>query len=99
MHGVLPDSILRRPKAPLPGFPIYERLRKTALSDLDYLASTPNLEKFVDVDRFLKIARKPDKIRPGESDLITRPLDLAIWLRRMDKSPEKSKMEGKYESE
>jgi len=98
MHGMLPDSILCRPKAPLPGFPIYERLQKTVLSDLDYFASTPGLEMFVDVDRFLKIARKPEKLRPEESDLITRPLDLAIWLRRMDKPGKKLKMEGDYES-
>lgn len=96
MEDTLPDSVLRRPKTPLASSPIYERLRKSTLSDLDYLASTRDLEQFIDIDRFLKIAKNPNKIRPEEIKLITRPLGLAIWLRRLNNSPAKLKVEVTY---
>lgn len=93
MAGILPDFVLQRPKTPLLSSPVYERLRKSPFPDLDDLASTPGLTQFIDINRFLKIAKNPNKIRPEEITLVTRPLGLAVWLRRLNNFPAKLKME------
>ena len=81
MRGILPNTVLDRPKAPLAGFPMYESLQKIALPDLASICDAHSFERFVSVDRFLKIAKNPQRLLPQEFELITRPLSLAVWLK------------------
>ncbi|MFQ5744408.1 MAG: asparagine synthetase B family protein [Acidobacteriota bacterium] len=83
MRGRLPEAVRQRRKAPLAGFPVYESLQREGLPHLDVVTSTPDLGRFIDIDRFLEIARSPQKLRPFEYDLITRPYWLALWLHRL----------------
>ena len=84
MRGRLPDSVVERRKAPLARFPIHETLVRGSAQILHIATATPLLAQFVDVDRFAKMARRPERLRPAEYDLITRPLGLALWLRQME---------------
>ena len=86
MCSFLPEQVLHRPKAPLVGFPVYERLKQNSLKILDIIPTIPKLDQFIDMDRFLKTARSPEKLRPSEYELITRPLALALWLYQLRKN-------------
>ncbi|MGD8367159.1 MAG: asparagine synthase-related protein [Desulfobacterales bacterium] len=81
LAGRLPEEIVRRPKTPLPGYPLYEMIRvsKRPLPVINLLKES-GLDRFVDRRRYLQILQNSDKIRPGEYELITRPLGLAWWL-------------------
>jgi asparagine synthase (glutamine-hydrolysing) len=80
LKGFLPHEVLHRPKTPLAGFPIHERLPRMPLTGLDNMAKIPELDHFVDIDQYIKIARRPEKLRPAEYPLISYPFGLAFWL-------------------
>ncbi len=82
MRPALPAEIIDREKAPLPGYPTFDATRDGLREVLDVASRVPSLAEFVDVDRFLTIARKPERLRPYECEILTRPLGLALWLRR-----------------
>jgi asparagine synthase (glutamine-hydrolysing) len=82
MRDKLPDAVRRRPKAPLDGYPVHEGLVRCPPPDLKRIAEASGIERFVDLERFLVIARQPQKLRPSEYALITRPLGLAVWLQK-----------------
>ena len=82
LHPVLPSAIVDRPKAPLAGHPLFDATRDGLPEVLDVASRVPGLAEFVDVDRFLTIAGKPERLRPFEYEVLTRPLGLALWLRR-----------------
>lgn len=80
----LPEAVIRRPKTPLFGFPDYEHLvsrKGTELANADIL---DELDEFIDIERYQKIARHPEKLRPGEHTLITRPISFASLLQQFD---------------
>ena len=98
MRGILPEAVLKRPKTGLASFPVYEYYcRRHVAIDLQGICNAPFLEKFVDIDRFMKIAENPDKLLPEEYILITRPLSLAIWLQNLFSGTIKPMTGGKYE--
>jgi asparagine synthase (glutamine-hydrolysing) len=81
LSGRLPEKIVRRPKAPLPGHPVYEMIRAGPRPlPVGKLLADSGIARFVDLRRYLQILQNPDKIRPDEVELITRPLGLAWWL-------------------
>jgi len=86
LRGVLPEAVRTRPKAPLPGFPEYEALRGRGIPAADPLLAVSALARFVDVARLRELAGQYDKLRPDEIELVLRPLGLAAWLSRIDKS-------------
>jgi asparagine synthase (glutamine-hydrolysing) len=82
----LPKAVRIRPKTPLRGFPVYEQIVRSGLPGLNKLASTNGLARFVNKERFLKMMRNPKRLLPGEEEMMTRPLGLAIWLCQVEKS-------------
>lgn len=82
MRGRLPEPVWSRRKAPLAGYPIYEQLLRDPPNGFDMVAATSELDRFVDVHKFVRLASQPAKLRPSEYELITRPLGLACWLRQ-----------------
>ena len=84
MAGRLPKPVLSRRKSGLAGYPLHDVLKRDAAAALDMAMATPLLAEFIDTDRFSRIARRPERLRPSEYELITRPLGLAVWLRGMD---------------
>jgi len=83
MEHILPWTVLQRPKAPLAGFPAYEYLQQGNVPGLQRAGDFPELERFINMDRFLKIASRPERLRPEESGFISRPLGLAVWLENL----------------
>jgi asparagine synthase (glutamine-hydrolysing) len=83
MGGRLPATVLSRRKAPLPGHPAQTVLRQDLQPVLGVASCAPGLAEFIDIERFLAIARRPQRLRPSEYELVTRPLGLALWLSRL----------------
>jgi len=83
LGGRLPEAVLARRKAPLPGYPLHGTLLEGAQTVLGLASAEPRLAEFVDMERFSAIARRPQRLRPSEYALITRPLGLALWLSRL----------------
>jgi len=84
MRGRLPESVRTRPKTPLSRSPDFEALREHGIANVEHYCELPSVARFVDVLQFKKIAGQYDKLRANESELITRPLGLAVWLDRME---------------
>jgi asparagine synthase (glutamine-hydrolysing) len=80
MRDRLPDSVRRCPEVPLAGYPAHEGLVRCPPPDPTRVAEVSGIDRFVDLERFLEIATQPQKLRPSEYELITRPLGLALWL-------------------
>jgi asparagine synthase (glutamine-hydrolysing) len=88
MAGRLPEAVIRRPKSPLSGFPAYESLKRFHPANMEKIRNVPLLENYIQIDPFLQVAQKPEKLRPGEHALITRPLGLAVWLDQVQSAGE-----------
>lgn len=97
MRGRLPETVRRRRKSPLSGFPEYEKLREGSTNPTQIVTATPSLTRFVDVDRFLDIARYPERLRPSEYTLVTRPLSLAVWLQQQENRKTSGREEQTHE--
>jgi len=76
----LPQAVLNRPKAPLRGFPDYERFRENNTSFLNNCELNGYLSRYIDVPRYRSMMAAPEKLRPIEFNLAARPLFLAQWL-------------------
>jgi asparagine synthase (glutamine-hydrolysing) len=79
----LPESVRRRPKTPLSGFPEYEGLIREKGKQFSKILADAGLERFIDIEKYMGIANSPEKLRPGEYYLISRPLILAGWLKQV----------------
>jgi asparagine synthase (glutamine-hydrolysing) len=86
MEGRLPDLVRERAKTPLSGHPAHEQLVQSPQLDLEMIVRASGVERFIDLDVFRKIARQPQKLRPSEYGLITRPLGLSVWLQKTGSS-------------
>ena len=93
MKGRLPGQVCDRPKAPLAGYPVYELLQQQRAPRIELFDPGGEVKKYVNIDKFQRIWQRPDKLRPGEEYLITRPLSLALWLQRRHAPPGKSKQD------
>jgi asparagine synthase (glutamine-hydrolysing) len=82
----LPKSVRQRPKSPLSGFPEYEELVRRNGKRLKSVLAVHGLDQFINVDTFITLAKNPQKLRPGEYYLISRPLALAGWLKQRSSS-------------
>ena len=74
MAKVLPDAVLRRPKSPLAGDPVLERMRANGMLGLQGSAPSPRLGRYVDGDLDLRLAAATD------ADAVW--LDLRPWCLR-----------------
>jgi len=83
MRGRLPESVLTRRKAPLAGDPLHAALRAGPVAETGPAWGDGALGQFLDVERLRSIVRHPERLRPSESELVTRPLGLALWLSRL----------------
>jgi asparagine synthase (glutamine-hydrolysing) len=88
---ILPDIVSKRPKTPLAGFPDFEYLVRSADAENTISCIPEALEAYIDIKTYRKIARHPQKLRPGEQTLITYPLRLARWLKHLDNGTSKAK--------
>ena len=93
MKGRLPDPVCGRPKAPLAGYPVYEVLQQQGAPRIDIFDPRGEVREYINIDKFQTIWQRPDKLRPGEEHLITRPLSLALWLQHRHAPPGKFKQE------
>jgi len=80
LRGALPEAVRTRPKSPVPGFPEYEAMRRGEAAGIGALLAAEGMHRFVDVGRLRTLARQHDRLRPSESELLLRPLGLALWL-------------------
>lgn len=80
LRGALPEAVRTRPKSPVPGFPEYEAMRRGEAAGIGALLAADGMHRFVDVGRLRTLARQHDRLRPSESELLLRPLGLALWL-------------------
>jgi asparagine synthase (glutamine-hydrolysing) len=99
MRGRLPEEVRCRNKAPLAGYPDYGKLRQDAAGSIPLVVAkaTSELGRFVDVHRLMNIVRHPERLRPSEYTLITRPLGLAIWLRQVESGRPRIRMREEHE--
>ena len=74
MQGILPDAIVKRPKAPLAGLPYLQQARSSHLPDIQ---PTSELEEYIDLS---KVPVWPGRDRE-ELDMLLRVLGLHYWLR------------------
>jgi asparagine synthase (glutamine-hydrolysing) len=86
MKDRLPDNVRDRPKAPLGGYPVHERMAREPRLDLERFVEAAGIDRFIDLKGFLTIAQRPQRLRPSEYGLITRPLGLAVWLQKLARS-------------
>ena len=84
MVGRLPESTLARRKTPVGGYAIHETLMSSSEGTFGLSSRDSGLAEFIDVESFTSIARRPERLRPWEYGLITRPLGLALWLSRLE---------------
>jgi len=76
MRGILPDAVVKRPKAPLAGLPYLERARNLQPPDFQ---PTTELRKYIDLS---KVPAWPGSGRE-ELDMVLRVLGLHYWLRSL----------------
>lgn len=83
MRQRLPAEVLRRRKTPLAGIPVHRALTGCRLANSGLARDLDRLARFMDIERFERLLQHPERLRPSESELITRPLGLAMWLSRL----------------
>lgn len=77
MKDLLPESVRRRPKTPLGGFPYVERLQQPESRWVDNLAAGTALQTYVIADNIPSVWSGKD---PVETWVNLRPLSLSFWL-------------------
>jgi len=78
MSGILPESILRRPKSPLAADPVVETLRGRNAQWLTRFGPSPELAKYVDRDAIPSVDGENDSDKLWVN---IRPFSLNCWLR------------------
>jgi len=78
-RGILPESIRRRPKAPLAGDPLVQAVRRKGALLKDEIIPAPALFKYVAVDKLTRITRKESSDKLWST---TVPLSLNVWLQQ-----------------
>jgi len=80
MKGMLPDSVLRRPKAPLTSNPIWEARRGVGSR---HLHAVPRLADYVDINRM------PKDVGCSMASFYVdfRPLTVSSWLQNLPPGP------------
>jgi asparagine synthase (glutamine-hydrolysing) len=95
LRGLLPEAVRTRPKAPLPGFPEYEAMRRGSLEGIERSFAAQGLDRYVDLARLRMLAKQRDRLRPSEAELLLRPAGLAMWLMHSGKTGADCKMAAK----
>jgi asparagine synthase (glutamine-hydrolysing) len=80
MLGRLPEAVRTRPKAPLAGDPVGPDGRWSASRAVALLEATPEISRFVDIDRFRTMV-VGDSLLTNESPGTWAAISLAQWLR------------------
>ncbi len=80
MKGRLPEAVRTRPKTPLGASPVAPGAQWSTSRALDLFASTPAIERFVDVRRFRNSVRS-DSLLASETHAAWAAISLAQWLR------------------
>ena len=80
MRGRLPDEICSRPKAPLAVDPLRTHGRVTATSIAAEIAAVPELQAYIDLDRFTASVQ-PDRVMTNDAPGTWAAASLATWLR------------------
>jgi asparagine synthase (glutamine-hydrolysing) len=80
MTDLLPDAIRRRPKAPLAGDPLAERVRRRELRWADYFDTNPLLDQYVNRGKLRELAEGSAAETCYAASRFTRPLSLSYWL-------------------
>ena len=82
-RGILPESIRRRPKAPLAGDPLVQAVRRNGALSTEFVPA-PALFKYVAVDELPRITGKE-----GSDELWSKtlPLSLNVWLQHLAAIP------------
>jgi len=78
MKGMLPKSVLRRPKTPLAGHPYIERLQQRDARWVDDYEADGRLDRYVIRSRLPTVWAQKD---PLQTWVNLRPLSLNIWLK------------------
>jgi hypothetical protein len=78
MNGVLPDTVLRRPKTPLAGLPYVLLLQQADTRWVDHFEDTAAIRTYVN---FGKIPPIWSNTEPIETWVNLRPLSLNLWLK------------------
>lgn len=73
LKGIVPEAVRKRPKAPLAGFPYFERARRSQWPELP---PVPELERYVDLTSFPRWAGG----KREELDYALRVLSLHYWF-------------------
>ena len=80
MRGRLPDEICARPKTPLAVDPLRSHGRVTATSIAAEMAAVPELQTYIDLDRFTASVRN-DRVMTNDAPGTWAAASLATWLR------------------
>jgi asparagine synthase (glutamine-hydrolysing) len=80
MRGKLPESILRRPKAPLAGDPLIEILRGSDAHWLTRFDPSPELARYVNHDAIPSVAGEENSAKLWMN---IRPFSLNYWLQHL----------------
>ncbi len=94
MRDVLPESVRRRPKSPLAGFPYVEALRQPDAQWVDWFVPEPELNKYVDRAAMGNVFREED---PYKAWINLRPLSLNNWLQSIESARCEAQKEKYYE--
>jgi asparagine synthase (glutamine-hydrolysing) len=87
MRGMLPELILRRPKAPLAADPTSGRLQNCGRPPWQSFAPLKTLSQYVDLSRYVKsdLAVGAQPWRNSDlARLVMRPISLNYWLRWLE---------------
>lgn len=90
---MLPTLIYQRPKTPLAGQPLVERLREQQANWLDLLTPSPLLTRFIEPKALPTVARETDSTRLWTN---LRPHSLNYWLQSRSSVNNEFKQEKKY---
>jgi len=79
MHGLLPDDVRLRPKAPLPFDPVAVRRRRPFDDVVRTLSAAPGFDRYVDVRRLAATVAPGDLLLDAEPGTLA-AFSLALWL-------------------
>ena len=88
MRDRLPDAIRLRPKTTLLGNPLWSLLEEKGKVWLESTVTTPHLQEYVDAANYMDAYETRHEVGVFQTPLLTRPLSLAMWLRRVRDFPQ-----------
>lgn len=81
MTGRMPEKVRTRPKTPLQIDPLRSVIRTISVDEAQtYITRAPELERFLDIDKYLRLFANVQRLKDNENEWISRPLSLAFWL-------------------